>query len=361
MARAEEQLAGIAGNLDAAYPGDQPRRVRLAPATWIDPRDRLAERSTNRVMVAAASGFLFLVCANVANLLLSVFGGREQELALQAALGASDRRRFGQVMTENVILSAVAGGVALLLALPLSTRLGSYFARPSVWGANVNRELTLDGRVVLFTLGISLLTGLAAGLLPAIRASRRNLLGVLKGGGGSGGAPGPAGPISTRDALVAAQVALCVVLLVVAGLVLRTLESAGAIDPGFAYESLVASHVSTSSTSVTPEEREAWFHALAEQIEREPWVRSATVSGNAPLSSHATGSFRLEDRPEPVSSPTCQESRHARRALAGGDNGTYPRSSRPCIRASSRPWVWRPSRVGCSRRSTRSVGRTRPW
>jgi predicted permease len=302
-AGAEEQLAAVARSLDVAYPArEQPRRVRLAPATWIDPRDRLAEQSTNRVMVGAAAGFLFLVCANVANLLLSVFGGRGQELALQAALGASGRRRFSQVVTENVILAGLAGGVALFLALPLSTRLGSYFARPSVWGANVSRDLAVDGRVVLFALGISLLTGLAAALLPAIRASRTDLLSVLKGGGVPGGAAGRSGPIRARDALVAAQVALCVVLLVVAGLVLRTLESAGRIDPGFAYESLVASHVSTSSTSVTPEEREAWFHTLAEQIEREPWVRSATVSGNAPLSSHAAGTFRLEDQPEPVPS-----------------------------------------------------------
>ncbi len=298
---AEEQLAGIARNLDDAYPArDQPRRVRLAPGTWIDPRDRLAEQSTNRVMVGAAVGFLFLVCANVANLLLAVFSGRQQELALQAALGASARRRFSQVVTENVILSAVAGGVALFLALPLSTRLGSYFARPSVWGANVSRELSIDGTVVLFALGISLLTGLVAALLPAIRASRGDLLSVLKGGGGLGGAARRRGPVSARDTLVAAQVALCVVLLVVAGLVLRTLESAGGIDPGFEYESLVASHVSTSSTAVTPNEREAWFHALAEQIEREPWVRSATVSGNAPLSSHASVTFRVENEPEPV-------------------------------------------------------------
>lgn len=299
--RAQDDLSTVARGLDELHPSrDQQRRVRIAPATWIDPRDRLAERSTNRVMVVAASGFLILVCANVANLLLSVFGGRRRELALQAALGASPRRLFGQVVIENVVLAVVAGGISLFLAVPLSTRLGSYFARPSVWGANVSRELSMDGRVVMFALVVSLVTGLVAASLPAFRASRRDLLNTLKGSGTVGGAARLPGRLNAHDALVAAQVALCVVLLVVAGLVMRTLDWTARIDPGFAYEPLVTSHVSTSSTSVTPEEREAWFHQLADEIEQEPWVRSATVSGSAPLSSHASVPFRLDGQPEPV-------------------------------------------------------------
>jgi predicted permease len=296
--QATQELARIAAGLDAAYPGrDQARRVRLEDATWIDPRSRVAARSTNRVLVIAAVGFLVLVCANVANLLLSVFTGRRQEMAMHAALGASPRRLFGQVLVENVVLATIAGAIAVGLAVPVSTRLGSYFARPSVWGENVTRELVVDGRVLGFALVASLLTGLLAGILPAARASARNLVTSLKTG--SGGGEGGRRLLGTHGTLVTTQVALSVVLLVVAGLVLRTLASVGDLDPGFDYEPLIGSHVSTSSTTVTVEERERWFHDLAEQISREPWVRSATVSGTAPLSGHRTADFRLDGLVEP--------------------------------------------------------------
>ncbi len=301
---ADRALARIASNLDAAYPGrDQVRRMRAEPATWIDPRDRLAEEDTNRVMMVAAAGFLLLVCANVANLLLSVFSGRQREIALHAALGASPRRLFGQVMTENVVLSAVAGALALLLAVPLSTRLGSYFAAPSVWGFNVSRSLSIDGAVVAFALTVSLLTGILAGLMPALVASGRDLVRTLKSGGSGSGSGGPRGRFNTRDTLIAAQVGLSVVLLVVAGLVLRTLATAGSMDPGFDFQRLVGSHLSTSSTSVTVEERERWFHEVEDRIEREPWVESATVAQYAPLSGHPTRAYRIEGEPEPQSIP----------------------------------------------------------
>jgi len=99
--------------------------------------------------------------------------------------------------------------------------------------------------------------------------------------------------------LVTAQVALSVVLLVVAGLVLRTLASVEAIDPGFDYRRLVGSHLSTSSTSVTQEQREQWFHDVEDNIALEPWVASATISQTAPLSSHPVTAFRLDGWDEP--------------------------------------------------------------
>jgi ABC-type antimicrobial peptide transport system permease subunit len=137
-ARARAGLASVAGGLDEAYPRKtRPRRIHLGRATWIDPSARLSETPTVRLMMVAAAVFLLLACANVANLLLSLSAGRQREISVRAALGASPGRLFRQVLTENVLLSGVAGGVALLLAGPASARLGSYFARPSVWGANV--------------------------------------------------------------------------------------------------------------------------------------------------------------------------------------------------------------------------------
>ncbi len=303
-AQAQEELRRIAQNLDQAYPRpESTRAVRVQWATWIDPRARMAEASTNRILILAAAGFLLLVCANVANLLLSVFSGRKREVALQAALGASPGRLFRNLLTENVLLSVLAGIVALGLAVPISARLGSYFARPSVWGENVSRDFTVDLRVLMFAFLASLLTGLLAGSLPAIRAMGRNVIDVIKtdsaDGGGSRRVFGRKGP-GVRDLLVSIQVALSVVLLVVSGLVLRTLGAAGAEDPGFNYEQLIGSHVSTSSTNLEVEERGQFFRDMELRIEEEPWVVSATVSQNAPLSGHGSVNLRLEGQTEPV-------------------------------------------------------------
>ncbi|MGB5173731.1 MAG: ADOP family duplicated permease [Thermoanaerobaculia bacterium] len=303
--KALEQLALTAAGLDEAYPGrTAPRRLRVGTATWIDPRDRLAELPTLRLMMVTAGGLLLLTYANVANLLLSVALRKQQELAMRAALGASSGRLLRQVLTESVLLSTIAGAIALLLAGPLSTRLGSYFARPSVWGANVSREVSVDLRVVFFALVISILTGLVAGLLPALRASRRSLMPALQSdsvmsGGGHRRLWGHRLP-GVHDLLVSSQVALSVVLLVVAGLALRTLSNVSSLDPGFSYDSLVGTHISTSSTQLKPEGREEFFRELRERLSEEPWVQSVTIADNAPLSPQRSGEMRVEGQSDLV-------------------------------------------------------------
>jgi len=304
--KALEQLALTAAGLDEAYPGrTAPRRLRVGPATWIDPRDRVAEQPTLRLMMVAAGVLLLLTYANVANLLLSVALRKQRELAMRAALGASRARLLRQVLTESVLLSTLAGVIALLLTGPLTTRLGSYFARPSVWGANVSREVSVDLRVVAFALVISVVTGLVAGLLPALRASGRNLMPTLQtdsvmSGGSHHRLMGRRLP-GVHDLLVASQVALSVVLLVVAGLVIRTLDNVSNLDPGFAYESLVGTHISTSSTQLEPEGREQFFDELRERLAEEPWVDAVTIAQNAPLSGQRSAEMRVEGQDEPVS------------------------------------------------------------
>ncbi|MGD8868140.1 MAG: ADOP family duplicated permease, partial [Gemmatimonadales bacterium] len=299
------ELESMAAGLDEAYPRQsEPRGVRLEGATWIDPRSRLAEQPTVRLMVVAAGVLLLLVCTNVANLLLSVATARQHEMSMRGALGASSGRLIRQVLTENALLAVAAGAVALLLASPASARLGSYFARPSVWGANVAREATVDLHVVVFALTISLVTGLIAGLLPALRATRRNLADTLK----TQASQPIRGPRqfwgrrvpSLPDGLVAAQVALSVVLLVVAGLVIRTLVSVGNLDAGFSYDHLVVTHISTSSTTLEAGERDRFFREAARRISEEPWARAATVADFPLLSPHPSAEFRLDDQADPV-------------------------------------------------------------
>ena len=300
------KLATIASGLDDAYPRKNGfRRLRLEESTWIDPRSRLDEWSTVQVMTAAAGGLLLLACANVANLLLSVASGRRRETAVRAALGASPSRLVRQVLLENVLLSSVAGVVALLLAGPLSLRLGAYFARPSVWGIHVAREASVDLSVAAFALLVSIVTGVAAGLLPAIRAGCRDLSATLRSAGSTSlGVPsrlwGRRVP-GVRDLLVSAQVALCVVLLIVAGLVLRTLTAAGDLDPGFAYDPFLAAVISTSSTELEASERDAFLRQLTSRLAEEPWVRSAAMADAPLLSGHREAELVPEGENEPTS------------------------------------------------------------
>lgn len=305
--RAMAELQSVAAGLDDLYPRKESRRrLRLDAAHWIDRISRNDELPTLRLMIAAAAGLLLLVCANVANLLLSVAAGRQRELAMRAALGASSGRLLRQVLVENVLLASVAGGLALLLAVPLSSRLGSYFARPDIFGMNAARELRVDLRVVLFAIAISLVTGLLAGLLPALRASRRNLVETLNSGGGAIAGRGAARRLwgwrlpGAHDLLIAAQATLAMVLLVFAGLILRTFVTVRGLDPGFSCDHLAMTHVSTSSTDVTVEDRERLYREMAERLGDEPWVQAATVVDFPPLSGHPTAELRLDGRSETV-------------------------------------------------------------
>ncbi len=138
--RAFSELAGIASGLDETYPRqDEPRRLRLEKATWIDPASRLGEMPTIRLMVIAVTILLLLVCANTSNLLLALARGREREINVRAVLGASPAGLLRLVLIETTLIAGTAGVISLLLAGPASSRLGSYFARPSVWGENVAR------------------------------------------------------------------------------------------------------------------------------------------------------------------------------------------------------------------------------
>ncbi len=304
-ARMGEALQGLASNLDREAPlAGRTRRFVLQPATWISPGTREAEAPTTRIMIAAAAFLLLLACANVANLVLSAGARRQHEMSVRRALGASRRRLVGQLLTESLLLSTLAGAAALALAGPVAARLSSYFARPSVWGANVARELAVDPRVMLFALAAAVVAGVATGLIPALRASTTSPAEALRAGGtraatrrhGRSRLPG------TGDLLVSTQIAIGVVLLFVAGLVLRTLNTASAVDPGFEDERTLASYVSTSSMGIPIEERHQFFEDLIRRFEDLPWVEAATVSEYAPLSGHPAQELGAQTGIDPVRS-----------------------------------------------------------
>lgn len=299
-----EGLAVLAGRLDLEAPlTEASRRFQVEPATWIHPMVRQAELPVTQIMLIAAACLLILACANVANLVISAGARRRPEIALRSALGASRWRLVRQLLTENLLLSMVAGALALLLAEPAASRLSAYFAQPSVWGSNVPREIHFDGRVFAFCCIVALLASLLTGILPALKSSGRNLASAMKTGGrwASDGVPGGGRRfLSTRDLLVAGQLALTVALLFVAGLVLRTLDSARKVDPGFETEWTLASYISTSSMGTPMAEREAFFDEVIQRFRALPWVMDAAVAEQAPLSPHPTIDLSFDGSDEPI-------------------------------------------------------------
>ena len=304
LERAEAELRALAPGLDASAALESGgRNFFVAPATWIHPRARMAEATVNRVMLAAAAGLLLLACANVANLLLSVATRRRQEMALRASQGATPWRLIRQVLTENILLASCAGALAFALAGPAAARLGSYFDRPGVWGAAVPREVSVDLNVFLFAFAVSLITGIVVGSLPAFRGARRDLVSYLWAGVGANRIRtyyGSRGVLGARDILVSLQVAMSVVLLVIGGLVLRSLEAVQRVDPGFDTDNLVSSFISVSSMGIPVEQRQRFYRELVARLNDEPWVRTATVAAQAPLSGHPTEEYRLQGQDEEV-------------------------------------------------------------
>ncbi|NDQ58181.1 MAG: ABC transporter permease, partial [Acidipila sp.] len=242
---------------------------------------------------------LLLACANVANLTLSRQIKRGHELAIRAALGASRARVFRQLLTESVALAVAGGTLGLLVAAGGINLLVAFAARftPST------AAIRIDGAVLLFTLGISLATGVIFGSIPAF-ASREALASVLNQGGGrvSGSSKH-----RFRNALVTAQVAISFVLLIGAGLMLRTLVKLQSVDAGFHAENVLSSQVSLNFTKYRDSKASIGFYTtLLDRLSHQPGVQSAAVSMTVPLDNQMgsmDGQVEIEGRPTPAGTP----------------------------------------------------------
>jgi predicted permease len=199
----------------------------LAPSVTPAPEVAISVRLVGVTLIV-----LLIACANVANLLLTRAIGRRREIAVRLALGVSRSRLVAQFLTEGLLLSFVAAAVALLVSFWAGTALRAIVTPDVSWSDPV-----LDGRVILFTVLVSLLTGLLAGLVPALQASRPELTSALRGGAREGSTT--ASRSRLRRTLLAAQVALCVLLLQGAGLFVRSLSKIRGLDLGFDTDRLV--------------------------------------------------------------------------------------------------------------------------
>jgi len=242
---------------------------------------------TALVLVLAAVGFVLLIaCANLANLLLARGAAREKETAIRTALGAGRRRLFRQYLTESLLLGVLGGALGLVLALwgvdflertvPRSVALGEAAApimRPVI---------AMDWRVLVFTGAVSILTGVLFGLAPAFAAARPDLSGSLKEGGRS---TSSRARLRLRNLLVVSEVALAMVLLIAAGLTLKSFWNARRSDPGFRLENVLTMEMElpTDSRYRTGQEQREVFRRILERVRQSPGVSSAALANVLPM------------------------------------------------------------------------------
>jgi len=246
------------------------------------------------ILLGAVACVLLIACANVANLLLARATSRHKEMAVRAALGASRARVIRQMLTESVLLAVVGGGVGLVLAVWWSDLL------IALGKEDIPRALQVgvDWRVLSFTAGLSVLTGLVFGVVPAFHSSKTELTESLKEGGR--GAPGGARRNRMRNVLVVVELAVAVVLLVGAGLLIQSLWRLQKVKSGLESDNVLTLSVALPDVKYDSEKQSQFFQELRSKLESLPGVRSASGILPLPLSGDRFSlSFQIEGRPVP--------------------------------------------------------------
>lgn len=290
--QAQADLDAISRQLAQMYPADDKGWGALA----IPMRESMVGdvRTPLFVLLGAVAFVLLIACANVANLLLVRTLSRQKEIAIRSALGATRGRLIVQILAEAVLLSLAGGVLGLIVAhfgIELLTR---FLADKLPLGA----EITLDATILAFALGISLLTGFLSGLLPAIRLSGKGIQESLKEGLGRTDAGLGAGSVATRGLLVGVEVALSVLLLVGAGLMIRTVQKLQGIDPGFDERNVLTMQVAPGANRFANTEQQAQFYTQTLQNVRAlPGVKAAGAIDNLPLQGGSNQPFSISGQP----------------------------------------------------------------
>jgi len=293
LAAARADLAVIAARIDQQQPGRTTRLV-IDKATLMNlPEGRLPVLGVGAVILAAVSLVLLIACANLANLLLARASARQKEIAVRLAVGASRGRLILQLLTESVVVALAGGALGVLTAWwTLRAIVPLIISKLPAEVSSVRLDLTPDPRILLYSLLLAFATGIGFGLLPALQSSRLDLNSALKEsipgfGGASRG--------RLRGALVAVQIAVCLVLLIAAGLLARGLQAAQNTDPGFALKDIAYAEFDLTRQGYDLA-RAALFHRqLAERLAATAGVEEIVQLDPLPLSGSRHGSMAYAD------------------------------------------------------------------
>ncbi len=282
--QAQAELAVITEQQMKAYPDTNNSRIAtLTSVGQSDPLQRDQLVSVAGLLMGVVGIVLLIACANVANLLLARASSRRKEIAVRLALGASRARLVRQLLTESVLLAVCGGLVGTLLAWWITDL---WKASPPPPGAlPINPDFNLDGRVLGFTFLLAVVTGIVFGLVPALQASRPDLVPALKD---ESRANDPQRAFNLRGVLVVAQVALSLILLISGGLFLRSLWRAQQIDPGFDAERILTAPITINLLRYTSAQGREFYRQVVERVEALPGVESATLARTVALGGGAS-------------------------------------------------------------------------
>ena len=289
--QARAEMDTIAAQLERAYPNTNSGNGTFTYSLL----DRYASdvSQTLWVLLGAVGFVLLIACVNVANLLLVRAAERQKEIAIRLALGAARWRITRQLLTESVLLAFLSGAAGLLLGVWMTEGL----LRLAPEGIPRLSQTRLDATVLLFTLGVSLVTGVLFGLLPAWQSSRHDLHTALKEGGRTSMGSGRE---RMRKALIVAEVALSFILLIGAGLMLRTVHQLTNVDPGFSAENLLTMQFILPAKPYDEPRRRVFYNECLARIEALPGVRAAAFTFSLPIDgSNWNSVFIAEDKPVP--------------------------------------------------------------
>jgi putative ABC transport system permease protein len=288
--QAEADMNNVGANLEKQYPdSNASTRPRLRPLLEIF----VSEARQALWVIFGAVGFVLLIaCANIANLLLARATARRKEMAIRTAVGASRWRLARQLLTESVLLSLIGGGIGLLLAR-WGVQLILYVSPDAI---PRSREIGLDWIVLAFTLGISFLTGILFGLIPAIQAGEVDVHETLKES-----SRGNSGRQWLRSSLVVVEVATTLVLLIGAGLMIRSFYMLQKVNPGFSHEQLTSFSISLPEKKYPNEEaQQSFYQQLLDNIRSLPGVESVAAASGLPLGNNGwQTSFVIDGQPLP--------------------------------------------------------------
>ena len=288
VAQAQAEMDAISVRLARAFPrSDNGWGALVIPMQ----EDIVGNSRAMLVMLLGAVGLVLLIaCANVGNLLFARALSRRKEIAIRSALGAGRGRVFRQLLTEALLLAGAGGALGLLLAY------GTLTAASTLLAGQVPRaeDISVDSRVVWFAVGMSLLTGVLAGTLPAARAGRSELNDALKEGGRSDGAVG----VGTRRLLIVCEVALSLALLTGAGVMIQSLLALRYGDSGFNPDNVLTMKMRlVDARYPSPAQRSSFFAAALQRIRALPGVEAAGTIDDLPLTPGSSQTLALEGYP----------------------------------------------------------------
>ncbi|HYL63553.1 MAG TPA: ABC transporter permease [Candidatus Methylomirabilis sp.] len=284
IAQVRADLSVIAGRLDDAHPGRTTSLLISTATLFGRPEERQVLLPIASVVLAAFGLVLLIACANVANLLLARASARHKEIALRLSIGASHGRLVRQLLTESVLLSIFGGTLGSLLAFWSFAGLTHFVtSHLPVDAPTLAVNVAPDFRVLLYALGLSLVSGVVFGLMPALQSSKLDLNTALKGEGADSRSSKKSGRF-LRNTLVGAQIAVCTVLLLAAGLLLRGLYYAQTVNPGFDMKNVAAAFFNLQRQGYDDNRALAFVQSLRQRIAGLPGVIETAQAECAPLS-----------------------------------------------------------------------------